>query len=59
MFYIAVSIVLYALITTGVHWYNSIQYYRMSRIIKRGVIDGQDGTRLSIIDPNIWKITKR
>ena len=48
MLYIAVSIVLYALINNVGGWYHMIKYHQISNMIKRGWIDSPDGKRHKI-----------
>ena len=48
MFYIAVSIVFYALIDNAPYWYTIWRNERISKMIKRGYIVSPDGRHLKI-----------
>lgn len=48
MLYVAISIVLYALISNADGWYRTFKWYQISSMIKRGWIDSPDGRRLKI-----------
>lgn len=49
MLYIAISIVLYALIDNAGHWYEVWKYNRMKNIVKHGALDF-DGVRYRITE---------
>ena len=48
MLYIAISIVLYAIINRSADWYSRLKYHNIANMIKRGYIDSPDGRRLKI-----------
>ncbi len=48
MLYIALSIVLYALIDNAPYWYGVWKNERISKMIERGWINSPDGRRLLI-----------